>query len=319
MRRGHAFTLVVLVVVLAGCGGGYDGEETGASPPVTQQPSADSRPREVPTEPGETTVPDEPEAPPGGGSNPGGGGGSAGGGGTGGGSTGGGSEDDREIAIGGPTLDNTYPTNPFALPEVGRSSCVVFTNPRSDLPVTVRSVELRDQRPSGDPGLALGRTPSRHGQCGADFYPPGLRSLADECTDAVLEPEQRTGCPVEVRSTGTVGTDYTAILVVQLSATCTSLADEPCVRLSGRARPSPSEPVIVTWTDTRRYCSCLVPRERDGAEFLSEESQGRCPRDDPSEEPSVDTSTEVQPDPADPGPSEEPDQSRPSDDGDGAP
>ncbi len=40
----------MLVLVLAGCGGGYVGGEPGRGPPVTQQTSTDSRQGELPTQ-----------------------------------------------------------------------------------------------------------------------------------------------------------------------------------------------------------------------------------------------------------------------------
>ena len=256
--------ILMLLVALVGCGGPNDGADS--SPPLP--PIASGEQSEVPSEPGGDTVPAESERPQ---DEEGGGGGV---------------EDERDLEVAGPTLDNSFPTNPFALPRVGATSCVIFTNPRADVPVTVLSVRLADQQPSGNPGLALGDTPSAHDQClpSHPSYPEEVPTLVDHCVDAVLDPQERTGCPVEVRSVGSIGTDYTAILLLRLRATCTSLSGEPCARLTGRADPTSGDPVTVTWTEARRYCSCLVERERSG-EFLPEEAEGRCPVDEPSPTP----------------------------------
>ena len=256
--------ILMLLVALVGCGGSPDGADS--SPPLPPIESAEQT--EVPSEPGGDPVPAESDRPP---DEEGGGGGV---------------EDERDIEVAGPTLDNSFPTNPFALPRVGATSCVVFTNPRADVPVTVLSVRLVDQQPPDDPGLELGETPSAHDQCRPSHpgYPEEVQTIVDHCVNAVLDPQERTGCPVEVRSVGSVGTDYTAILLLQLRATCTSLSGEPCARLTGRADPTSDDPVTVTWTETRRYCSCLVERERSG-EFLPEEGDGRCPVDEPSPAP----------------------------------
>lgn len=282
--RGASACLAVLLLTSAGCTGGGDDGDTGYSANrESSSVSPDSpSPGAPPLEPGSTVVPPESDRP----SGTGGGGGGGGEGGGGGG--GDGDEDVRVIEIGGPTLDNTYPTNPFALPAAGRSSCVVFTNRSSDVTVTVRSVELINLQPPSDPGLALGTSPSQHAQCttGSGSLPEQLQTIHPDCVHADLEPDQATGCPVEVRSTGTVGTDYTARLVLRLAATCSGLVGEPCDRLVGRAAPTSAEPVIVTWEVSRNYSSCLVPRERGGAEFLPEEADGRCPADTPGAAPS---------------------------------
>ncbi|WP_210428957.1 hypothetical protein [Nocardioides eburneiflavus] len=190
-------------------------------------------------------------------------------------------EDDRVLVVGGPTLDNTFPTNPFALPDVGRSSCVMLTNRTSDLTVTVESVRLVNLEPAGNPGLQLGSQPDAHPQCGtAPGFPghvEGAETYYATCVGAELEPEEGSACPVEVRSVGVEGTDYTGRLVLVLSATCTSAVGEPCDRLVGRATPTVESPVTVVWEFSRRYSSCLAPHDRSGAEFLSEESEGRCP------------------------------------------
>ena len=268
MRRA-VLSVLVSLVVLTGCSGPVD---RGGSNPSPTPSSPGGGATGVPTEPGGGTVPTEPD--------PTAGGGGSGGGGSGGGRSGGGgtSEDERDLEVAGPTLDNTFPTNPFALPAVGGSSCVIFTNPRADVPVVVRSVRLVDQQPSDDPGLVLGSNPSGHGQCSPSHpsYPSELQTLQPSCTDAQLRPAKVTGCPVEVRSTGSAGTDYTAALVLRLSATCTALSGEPCLRLAGRREPTAADPVTVTWTETRRYTSCLAPHTRSG-EFSDEEGQGRCP------------------------------------------
>jgi hypothetical protein len=70
------------------------------------------------------------------------------------------------------------------------------------------------------------------------------------------------------------------------------LSGEPCARLVGRSTPTADNPVTVSWTDTRRYCSCLVPRDRGGAEFLPAEGDGRCPSDSSSDSPSGSSSSE---------------------------
>lgn len=273
MRRASICGLVVLAA-LAGCTGPA-GDTDDLSPGSADRSSIGP----VPTEPGETVIPAESDRPTDGGSEGGGAG----------------PEDERGIEVAGPTLDNTFPTNPYALPRVDANSCVIFTNPRGDVTVTVDSVRLVDQQPAGDPGLALGDQPGEHPQCapGHPSYPVDTDEIADDCVGADLEPAERTGCPVEVQSVGQVGTDYTATLVLRLTASCTTLSGEPCARLAGRADPTPADPVTVTWSEVRSYCSCLVPRERDGAEFLPEESQGRCPSGTPSAAPSE----EPEPDP----------------------
>ncbi len=277
MRRAIAFA-VILFFALAGCGGTPESAENPSPPSPVSNPDRDSDPGSVVTEPGSGGVPDESDRPATGGGHgqSNGGGGNGGGGSGGGGGGGGGEEDERVIEIGGPTLDNTYPTNPFALPRPNSSSCVIFTNTESDVPVTIHSVRLVDQRPSDDPGLVLGSNPSSYPQCQSGFYPPGLEQMDETCLDAVLEPGRRTGCPLAVASTGDVGTDYTARLVLGLSATCTDRAGEPCSRLGRRGGSDERAPVTVTWTVNRKYTSCLVPRERDG-EFSEEEGRGECP------------------------------------------
>jgi hypothetical protein len=313
MCRAIAYILILLVV-LAGCGGPTKGADSSTAPEPTSSlssspsssPSSSSEQSAVPTEPAESTVPAESDRPTGGGGDGGGGdgggdGGGGGGGGDGGGgggdSGGGGGEDKRNIEFGGPTLDNTYPLNPWALRKAGMTSCVVFTNPRFDVTVTVRSVRLVNQQPSKDPGLALGANPSTHEQCrpGRPGDALKIKKLPDDCIDAKLEPKERTGCPVVVEAVGRVGTDYTATLTLRLSATCTELVGEPCAKLAGRSNPTATDPVTVTWTETRKYCSCLIPRDDGGGS--PEEEKGRCPP--------VDKSTEASPSESESGSEEE--------------
>jgi len=219
----------------------------------------------VPDEPGESTVEDESDR----GTDDDMAGETTGGGGQG--------EDERVIEIGGPTLENTYPTNPFVLENVNIPTCTLFTNTESNVPVTVRSVSLVNQTPPNAPGLALGAKPATNGYCspqGPD-YPSSIRKTFASCTNAKLEPAARTACPVEVRATGKDGIDYTATLVLRLSAVCTRVSGQPCARLPGRAHPTASDPITVMWTVTRHYTGCFAPRERDG--ISEEEMAGRCP------------------------------------------
>lgn len=275
--------VVVMAILLAGCGGGADGDGGAAGPDASTSSSPTSSGdtetstdpfTEPSTEPGDTAVPDETDRP----TDSGGNGGDDSGGNSGG-------EDERVLEVAGPTLDNTYPTNPFALPRVGGSSCILLSNRLSDVAVTVDSVKLINLQPTGNPGLALGDAPNQHPQC-VNAPSEQTWTVRATCVGARLEPDAASACPVEVRSTGTVGTDYTARLVLRLSATCTTPVGEPCDRLVGRATPTPAEPVTVTWEFSRRYSSCLVPRDRDGAEFLPEEADGGCPSTTPTPSPS---------------------------------
>jgi hypothetical protein len=269
---GVCAAAAVVLLALAGCGGGSDPDGPAGPASSTSDPDPTQPDDEVPTESDDGPVTDETDLPP---------------------DTDDGGEDgddERVLEVGGPTLDNTFPTNPFALPHVDGSSCVLFTNRTSDITVTVRSVDLVNLEPPGDPGLVLGPTPSEHPQCA---NAPGFPGEVGEsvtvfatCTGAQLEPDEATACPIEVRSVGTEGTDYTARLVLRLSASCTGVVGEPCDRLVGLATPTAEAPVTLVWEDSRRYSSCLVPRDRGGAEFLPEESEGRCPTDSPSESPS---------------------------------
>lgn len=294
MRRVTVLT-PVLILLLAACGG----SDTEGSAQASRTATASSAPPSsaVATEPASSAVPhesdrvtpDENEG--GGGGNGGNGAGNGGGNGAGNGAgNGGGSgddskgdnkgddgseEDDRVIEIGGPTLDNTFPTNPFALPRVGGSSCIIFTNSASDVAVTIESVRLVNLQPPGQPGMELGQTPSAHGQCGPHFVESHV-TMHPHCDGARLEPQGASGCPVEVRSVGQAGTDYIARLVLRLTATCSDLVGEPCDRLVGRAEPTAEAPVVVAWEVTRRYTSCLAPHHREG-EFSEEEGSGRCP------------------------------------------
>ena len=279
MPRMIAYILILLIV-LAGCGGPPKGGDSSTAPELTSSPSgspSSSSEQGVPTEPVESTVPAESDRP------------------TDGGDGGGGREDERGIELGGPTVDNTYPLDPWALHREGMSSCVLFTNRKAAATVTVHSVRLVDQQPPNDPGLALGDNPSAHRQCNANQAPLGLEKILNDCTNAQLEPKQRTGCPVEVQSIGTVGTDYTARLVLQLSATCTSLAGQPCARLTGHSNPTATKPVTMSWTDERFYSSCLIPRQPGE---WGEAQDGECPP--------VDATSNASPSESEPGSEEEP-------------
>ena len=218
-------------------------------------------PDPVPKEPGQGEV--EPEPGPGSG-------GSGGGGGE--------DKDEKVILTAGPTLDNTFPTNPFALPTPGRSSCVLWTNRDMSVAVRVVSMRLEQQEPADDPGLALGDNPRAADQCAPSFLPEAA-TIVDQCPGAVLAPEQKVACPVEVKSVGSVGTDYTAKLVFRLSATCTNTEGNPCSELVGKAGPTAAKPVEVEWVMTKNYSSCLVERDRSGADFFPEEAKGECPTD----------------------------------------
>jgi hypothetical protein len=309
MRQPGVYAAGAVLLMLCGCGGGAEPDGSGTPVSSTAVPTQTDPGDEVPAEPDDGPVAEESERPTdgdgsdgGGGDSAGGGGDSAGGGGDsaggggggdsggGDGGGGGGGEDDRVLVVGGPTLDNTFPTNPFALPDVGRSSCVMLTNRTSDLTVTVDSVRLVNLEPPGDPGLQLGSQPDAHPQCGTDPGFPGhvegAETYYSTCVDAELQPDAGSACPVEVRSVGAEGTDYTARLVFLLSATCTEAVGEPCDRLVGRATPTAEDPVTVVWEFSRRYSSCLAPHDRSGAEFLPEESEGRCPSDPPTPSPS---------------------------------
>ncbi len=68
-------------------------------------------------------------------------------------------EDVRVIEIGGPTLDNTFPNDPFNLEDVGAPTCTQFTNDDSDVAVTVRSVRLVNHQPRQSPGARPRRQP----------------------------------------------------------------------------------------------------------------------------------------------------------------
>lgn len=298
MRRASAY-LLVLVVLLAGCGGSPESNDGSASSDASSTSRSSPRDSELPTESTGGPVPEESDRPTSGDEGEGEDGNEDEGDGD------GDDEDERVLEVGGPTLDNTYPTNPFALPYVGGSSCVLFSNRTSDVTVTVHSVRLINLQPPEDPGLELGTEPSEHPQCSNQPAEQTWTVYAN-CSEAKLEPNAATACPVEVRSIGTIGTDYTARLILRLSATCTDLVGEPCDRLVGRAAPTATQPITVTWEDSRRYSSCLVPRERGGAEFLPEEGDGRCPLDtataSPSEtsdgssqEPGIDDEAESEP------------------------
>jgi hypothetical protein len=200
MSRASVY-VVFLVVLLAGCGGSRESNDGSAGSDASSTSPSSPRDSELPTESTGGTVPEESDRP------------TSGNGdddddddGDGDGNGDGDDEDERVLEVGGPTLDNTYPTNPFALPYVGGSSCILFSNRTSDVTVTVHSVRLVNLQPPGDPGLALGTEPSGHPQCSNS---PGEQTwtVHANCSEANLEPNATTACPVEVRSIGTLGTD----------------------------------------------------------------------------------------------------------------
>ncbi len=298
MRRATASVSMLLLLCLAGCGGAEEDLDPAAGfPTFTTSPtssasptSATSGPTAVPTGsssaapiPEETTggpVAEESDHVPGdadGGDDNGDSGGGEDNG-------GGGAEDERVIDIGGPTLDNTFPNDPFNLEDVGAPTCTQFTNGVSSVTVTVRSVRLVNHKPANDPGLALGANPASNFYCTrqSPHYPDNARKTFKNCVNARLEPAGRTACPVEVRATGKVATKYTATLVLRLSAVCTQLKGQPCSRLSGRAKPTASNPVTVVWSYTHPYAACLIPRGPNG---YDEEAQRRCRPGDFTEDP----------------------------------
>ena len=290
MRRATALSLMLLLC-LAGCGGSGEDLDPAAgfpsfttSPTPSTSPTSPTSPTSGPTGPtaGPTGSSDEPVAPEettgapvpvesdhvtddDNGGNDGGGQG----------------EDVRVIEIGGPTLDNTFPNDPFNLEDVGAPTCTQFTNDDSIVPVTVRSVRLVNHKPANDPGLALGTNPASNFYCTRQSpdYPDSARKTFKNCINAKLEPNGRTACPVEIRATGKTATKYTATLVLRLSAVCTQLKGQPCARLSGRAKPTASDPVKVVWSYTHPVSACLIPQG-------DEEAQRRCRPEDFTDPPS---------------------------------
>lgn len=191
------------------------------------------------------------------------------------------------VSIAGPTLDNRYPEVWSSFQSSGQDKCTSITNggdPDSDTPdaevdIRITGIRIVDQSPPS-PKVFRVFSPASDRECGDSS---GLRSVGSCLDDPILSPYEQEGgaaCRIGIVTDARPGTDYTAKLVYELEAVCTTTTLSPCDKISDSA-PSPSAPVQVRWQYIESITACFVARP-DGGGYYSEEvstspAGSRCP------------------------------------------
>ena len=186
----------------------------------------------------------------------------------------------RTVRVSGPTIDNRYPADMLRFPAGETRICNPFTTGSSPnggsgpagVPVTIRTVELVNQLPSGAPVFEV--IPVQDlSTCLLDAPPQSapLQSVGN-CVGATLPPyseEGTTACILGLEFSG--ATEYTATVRFHAEAICADTEASPCDAEEVRAlTPTPTAPITVRWfTDVGTVTGC--------PENPSTEGSGDCP------------------------------------------
>ena len=186
---------------------------------------------------------------------------------------------ERTLTNGGPTLDNSYPSQSYEdlayIPSTSYCGYISNGSARTGatVPVVITRLSAVDQRPAGSRAFTV------DDDCRNDYVPagvPGTPTVYQGCVGRTLPPWQASPavCWMNVRVADRSGNRSTRVRI-DFAAVCTASTGDPCRRVAAD-RPSPSSPVTVRWSSTRTvWRACFVAHSE--GHFGPDRDGDRCP------------------------------------------
>lgn len=197
--------------------------------------------------------------------------------------------DGRTVKVAGPALNAGTPSSVrwgmFWQPAQDRPNgntsaptiCnLISNNSIHNAEIWVTAVRIINQSPPSPTVFSVFTPPGPgNDQCDAG----NLGGVNKSCLDnpARLDPHEsypdNASCKLGLRTTAEPGTDYTATLVYELEAKCTTTTLHPCDDKEVQdLKPSLDAPVRVTWEHTQPLLACFVARPYDNNPNISKTS-----------------------------------------------